>query len=82
MLSTKRCPHTGVVNFYFDADPHLAVGSVIKAGRASYQWRCYTDPCAAVGTAPDLRTAERRVAMLCHRAAAVMEHEAAMGHAA
>jgi hypothetical protein len=33
MLSKRRCPHTGVVNFFFAADPHLAVGSVIKGER-------------------------------------------------
>lgn len=71
MLSRKRCPHTGVVNFFFDAEPFLAVGSVIKPkGAAAYEWRCYTDPCAGNGTAPDLKTAERRVAELCRLAAA------------
>ena len=70
MLSRKRCPHTGVVNFFLDADPYLAIGSVIKTeGSSGYQWRYYTDPCAATGTAPDLKTAERRVAELCRETA-------------
>ena len=69
MLSKRRCPHTGVVNFFFSADPHLAVGSVIEAGASGYLWRCYTDPCTATGTASDMKTAERRVAELCSQAA-------------
>ena len=77
MLSRKRCPHTGVVNFYFDAEPYLSVGSVVKtAGTAGYQWRCYTDPCASSGAAPDLKTAERRVTDLCRQAAALARQEA------
>ena len=70
MLSRKSCPHTGVVNFFLKAEPHLAVGSVIKAGGSSgYQWLFYTDPCAATGTEPDLKTAEQRVTDLCRKAA-------------
>jgi hypothetical protein len=69
MLSKRRCPHTGVVNFFFATDPHLAVGSVIKAGHSGYLWRCYTDPCAAAGAVADMDTAERRVAELCSLAA-------------
>lgn len=81
MLSRKRCPHTGVVNFYFDADPHLAVGSVVKTDAASgYLWRCYSDPYATTGKAPDLKTAERRVSDLCRRAAE--QSGPCIGHAA
>jgi hypothetical protein len=48
-----------VVNFYARAEPLLAVGSVIKVDRAGlYHWRYYLGPQSAVGTAPDLRTAE------------------------
>ncbi len=68
MLSQRRCPHTGVVNFFFAAEPHLAVGSVIKGDRSGYLWRCYTEPELA-GSVPDMRTAERRVIELCRRAA-------------
>lgn len=70
MLSKRRCPHTGVVNFFFATDPHLAVGSIVKAEGTGYLWRCYTDPCAGVGSAADMKTAERHVAELCRRAAA------------
>ena len=68
MLSKKRCRHTGVVNFFAD-DPHLPVGSAIKVGRrVGYHWRCYTDPCAAAGAAPNLKSAEREIAGLCRKA--------------
>ena len=78
MLSRKRCPNTGVLNLFLTAEPHLAIGSVLKAeGSSGYQWLYYTDPCAATGTAPDLKTAERRVAELCRSA-----EDASMGHAA
>jgi hypothetical protein len=69
MLSKRRCPHTGVVNYFFAADPHLAVGSVVKREPSGYLWRCYTEPCEAAGSAADMRTAERRVIALCRRAA-------------
>jgi hypothetical protein len=61
MLSKRRCPHTGVVNFFFATDPHMAVGSVIKAGRTRYHWRCYADPCSAAGSVADMKTAEHQV---------------------
>ena len=73
MLSKRLCPHTGIVNFYFDADPHLAVGSVVKTASSGYLWRCYTDPCVAVGAEADIERAEQRVAELCRRAAAEKE---------
>ena len=69
MISKRRCPHTGVVNFFFAADPHLAVGSVVKAGQSGYLWRCYTDPYETAGSVPDMTTAERRVIEFCRRAA-------------
>jgi hypothetical protein len=70
MLAKRRCPHTGVVNFYFSADPHLAVGSVVEAAGSGYLWRCYTDPCTGVGAAGDITTAERCVRELCYQARA------------
>ena len=83
MLSRKRCPHTGVVNYFFDAEPHMAVGSVLKIraeGSSGYQWLFYADPCAETGTAPDLKTAESRVTELCRQAAnfegSLIEHAA------
>jgi hypothetical protein len=69
MLSKRLCPHTGVVNFYFEREPHFAVGSVVK-GDGRYFWRCYTDPFEAVGAEADIAVAEQRVADLCRKAAA------------
>jgi hypothetical protein len=80
MLSRRRCPHTGVVNFYFVDEPHLAVGSVVKAGRSGYLWRCYADPCAGVGSEVDAQAAEKRVAELC--AQALARQHTALGRAA
>lgn len=81
MLSKRRCPHTGVVNFFLTSDPHLAVGSIVKVEGTGYLWRCYTDPFAGVGSEADLKTAEQRVAELCLMAA---EHtdDTAVEHAA
>jgi hypothetical protein len=65
MLSSKRCPFTGVVNFYSESDPHISIGSIARCGRAAtaggFQWRCYTSDGVSGGLAPDLATAERRL---------------------
>lgn len=61
----KRCPFTGIINFYSEVEPHFSVGSIAafharnKAG--GFTWRCYTDGGMTGGTAPDLQTAERRL---------------------
>lgn len=78
MLSKRLCPYTGIVNFYFDADPHIAVGSVIKTADKGYLWRCYTDPCTAVGSETDKEIAEQRVTDLCRKAARHRLPEAGM----
>ena len=58
VLSKKRCPHTGIVNFYTDADPLLAIGSVTRAGAsARFAWRCYLAD-EAGGLASDISLAE------------------------
>ncbi|HZT47245.1 MAG TPA: hypothetical protein VFA64_04675 [Hyphomicrobiaceae bacterium] len=57
MLSKSRCPHTGVVNFFTQADPLLSVGSVAAMGVAGpYVWRCYVGD--ESGLAPDMPLAE------------------------
>jgi hypothetical protein len=65
LLSSRRCPHTGVVNFYAVAEPHMAIGSISRCGTAAqsdgFAWRCYTGAAESSGRAPDLRTAERRL---------------------
>lgn len=64
MLS-KRCPFTGIINFYSDMDPYIAVGSIAhntaRDRTAVFKWRCYTDDGFTGGIAPDLQTAERRL---------------------
>ena len=61
MLSKSRCPHTGVVNFFTQADPLLSVGSVAEAGApARYVWRCYVGE-EACGLEPDMSSAEARL---------------------
>jgi len=58
VITKTRCPHTGVVNFFIEADPLLAVGSVSESARpAHYAWHCYLDDPAS-GIAPDLALAE------------------------
>ena len=44
MITKRRCPHTGIVNFFSHSDPLLAVGSVSRlASPAHYVWRSYLD---------------------------------------
>jgi hypothetical protein len=67
MLSTKRCPFTGIVNYFSDSDPHMSIGSIARCGTpamsssAAFAWRCYTSDGVSSGRAPDLATAERRL---------------------
>lgn len=65
MLLSKRCPYTGVVNFYDAADPHLAIGSITKCGTSAagdgYAWRFYGTEKARSGRAPDVWSAERHL---------------------
>lgn len=60
MLNRRHCPHTGIFNFFAEAEPFLAIGSVIRTGGpAPYHWRCYVGAQPVAGAAADLRTAER-----------------------
>ena len=68
MLSKRRCPHTGVVNFYFDTDPHMAVGSIVAQSGSRIYWTCFSEPYARAGVALDQPAAERKVRELCHLA--------------
>jgi len=58
VITKRRCPHTGIVNFYTKSDPLLAIGSV-SAGAIPAQciWRSYLDD-HEVGVAPDISVAE------------------------
>lgn len=68
MLIKRRCPHTGIVNFFLVADPHLAIGSVRQTGSSEYLWRCYAEPFAATGNVSDMKTAERCITERCRKA--------------
>jgi len=58
VITKRRCPHTGIVNFYGKADPMLTVGSVSEGLKpAQYIWRSYLDAPEA-GVAPDILVAE------------------------
>ena len=58
MITKRRCPHTGIVNFYEKTEPLLAVGSVTQGSiPPHYVWRCYLDDQAA-GVAADISIAE------------------------
>jgi hypothetical protein len=61
VITTKRCPHTGVVNFFVRADPYMAVGSVSQdANPRQFVWRCYLDGQGA-GVADDSASAEAKL---------------------
>ena len=68
MITKRRCPHTGVVNFYEGTDPLLAVGSV-SAGtkRSRYIWRSYLDDQEA-GVARKISIAEAHLKAAIARA--------------
>ena len=65
MLLSKRCPHTGVVNFYDASEPHLSIGSITKCGTSAagdaYAWRFYGADKTRSGCASDASVAERNL---------------------
>lgn len=62
MLAKKRCPHTGIVNFFFDPEPFMAVGSIAKTGGSrACVWRCYIGE-EAGGLSANMASAEARLA--------------------
>ena len=76
MLSKKRCPHTGITNYFTAANPYVAVGSVSETQSPSrFAWRCYIER-EAGGMTSDISAAE---AHLC-RAIAVRERPRPMWH--
>jgi hypothetical protein len=50
----QRCPRTGVINVFTDADPLLAIGSIVQIGQSKYVWRSHIDESVLVsrGTCP------------------------------
>jgi len=68
VITKRRCPHTGVVNFYDKGEPLLAVGSVTAGTEpAHYIWRSYSDDQEA-GVARDIAHAETLLRMAIARA--------------
>jgi hypothetical protein len=66
MLSRRRCPHTGIINFYPEKEPYFSIGSVTRiASTSHYQWRYYVDDRPGFGIAPDMATAERFLVSHC-----------------
>jgi hypothetical protein len=62
MLLKRHCPHTGIVNFYSDAEPYLSVGFVYStAARTGFTWHYSDGADDADGQAADLKTAEARL---------------------
>jgi hypothetical protein len=65
MLSSKRCPITGIVNFFDASEPFLSVGSVARCGTADksagYHWRLYQGGPDTAGFAADLSTAKHKL---------------------
>lgn len=71
MLSSRQCDHTGIINLFERAEPHISVGSVKADARGdAYLWRCHVGVIRASGRAVDLRSAVGEIEVcLRHRAA-------------
>jgi hypothetical protein len=66
MLMQKRCPHTGIINFFATTDPNLAIGAATTSDRSNHvSWRFYLDD-ATAGWTRDLASAERLLAACLH----------------
>ena len=77
MVSKHHCPHTGVVNYFTKADPHLSIGSITRANAADeFHWRYYAAARTISGIANDMRTAERRLKEQIRRSTDVRDHTA------
>jgi hypothetical protein len=61
MLIKRRCPHTGVVNFYSRTEPHMAVGSIVSGDDHHFTWRYYAEPFVRAGQSDDMPSAEREL---------------------
>jgi len=65
MLLVKRCPHTGVVNFFSEDEPFLAVASIARsnadAATEGFAWRCHAPDDSRSGFALDQSAAERQL---------------------
>ena len=75
MVSKQHCPHTGVVNYFTEADPLISIGSIVRAGTAGeFHWRYYAAAQTIAGIATDMKTAERRLKTQIRIAATVRTH--------
>jgi hypothetical protein len=63
VLFKRRCPHTGVVNFYASTEPLLAAGSIVAWAPSHYVWHCHIadDHCGAARDAALAEAELRRV---------------------
>jgi hypothetical protein len=67
VITKRRCPHTGIVNFFSHADPLLAVGSVSReTGPTQYVWRSYLDDRSGVAVDSAAAEAHLRDAIARH----------------
>jgi hypothetical protein len=58
VISKRRCPHTGIVNFFANADPLVAIGSISESPvTTDFAWRCYLGE-EISGLARNMTTAE------------------------
>lgn len=62
MLS-KRCPHTGIINYFTKADPFVSIGSITRkdGSEPEYHWRYYDAARRIAGIAKDMSDAEKRL---------------------
>jgi hypothetical protein len=59
MLLKRHCPHTGIMNFFSDSDPHFPVGMIYSTfAKQGFMWRCHAGDDSAAGRTTDLKTAE------------------------
>ncbi len=78
MLS-KRCPHTGIINYYTKADPFVSIGSITrKDGREpEYHWRYYDAARRIAGITKDMSDAEQRLQRAYRRRESAMRRKSA-----
>jgi hypothetical protein len=64
MLAKRRCPHTGIINYFIEPDPFMAIGSISETARSKVCiWRCYIGEEVA-GLSADMESAEVHLAEL------------------
>jgi hypothetical protein len=74
VLLSKRCPHTGVVNFFETAEPHIAIGSITRRAaphdQTAFAWRVYCADMIRAGVTQDPQSAERALRAVASKARA------------